>query len=81
MARRKESTHLEPLGVRLKRLDKIIEKLSGGDLTLDETERLFAEGMELVKNCRSELKDVRSRIERLNRATGTTETIDPESLD
>jgi len=54
----------------LERLEEITERLSTGEATLEQAERLYEEGMNLVKRCRGQLKSARSRIQKLNRLTG-----------
>lgn len=47
----------------LGRLDEINNKLENGEVTLDESLRLFEEGMELSKYCRELLSSAAQRIE------------------
>ncbi len=50
---------------RLSELEKIVEKLENGQLSLDESLGLFEKGIKLVKECDSNLKNTQQRIEKL----------------
>ncbi len=56
----------------LKRLEEVVERLEGGDLSLEESLRLFQEGMVLVKHCERLLKDAETRVEMLVKEGGET---------
>ena len=43
-------------------LDKIVERLEGNKLTLDESIKEFANGMELIKGCRDTLTKARQKV-------------------
>ncbi len=43
-------------------LDNIIEKLQGGELTLEESFKMYEEGMKLVKNCNDALDKVEKKL-------------------
>lgn len=47
----------------LKRLEAIVEKLEGGYLSLDDSIKIFEEGMGLVKNCETRLTEAQQKIE------------------
>lgn len=47
----------------LTRLEEIVHRLEGGDLSLDESLNLFEEGMRLSKLCSMRLNEARTRIE------------------
>jgi exodeoxyribonuclease VII small subunit len=49
----------------LKRLDEIVQKLEGGDLSLDESLKLFEEGIELSRLCTKKLTEAEARVEKL----------------
>lgn len=44
------------------RLEQIIEKLEGGDLSLDESVSLFEEGMRLAQHCGQKLDDAELKV-------------------
>lgn len=54
---------------RLARLEKIVEKLESGDIGLDESLKLYAEGAGLVKECRKILGEAEQRISKLAEST------------
>jgi len=47
----------------LKKLQLIVDKLEHGNVTLNESIKLYEEGMELSKICFEELNDVKQKIE------------------
>lgn len=46
----------------LKKLENVVERLERGDLTLDESVKLFEEGMKLSNACKVELDKAEGRI-------------------
>jgi exodeoxyribonuclease VII small subunit len=46
----------------LTQLEMVVERLERGDLTLDESVRLFEEGMKLSQSCKLELDQAEGRI-------------------
>ena len=48
---------------RLLRLEKIVEDLEKGDVSLDQALKLFEEGVQLSNTCRKELEEAEGRIE------------------
>lgn len=49
----------------LERLEEIVSKFDEGGLTLDQMERYFVEGLELVMKCNARLDQVESHITKL----------------
>ena len=47
----------------LTQLETVVERLERGDLTLDESVRLFEEGMKLSTACKQELEQAEGRIQ------------------
>ncbi|MGM0438577.1 MAG: exodeoxyribonuclease VII small subunit [Bacillota bacterium] len=47
----------------LEKLEKIVEKLESGDLSLSESLDNFSEGVELIKYCRNELNKAEKKVE------------------
>ena len=43
-------------------LDKIVERLETKQLTLDESIKEFAQGMQLIKDCRDTLTNARQKV-------------------
>lgn len=46
----------------LTQLEAVVERLERGDLTLDESVRLFEEGMKLSQACKEELEQAEGRV-------------------
>ncbi|HEU4725272.1 MAG TPA: exodeoxyribonuclease VII small subunit [Candidatus Eisenbacteria bacterium] len=51
----------------MERLEALVEKLEGGNLSLEESIKSFEEGMGLVKQCSSVLQEAEQRIQKLTR--------------
>jgi exodeoxyribonuclease VII small subunit len=49
----------------LKRLEEIIQRLESGELSLDESLKLFEEGIELSRLCTKKLSEAESKVEKL----------------
>lgn len=49
----------------LKRLEQIVQKLEGGDLSLDESLSLFEEGINLSRFCTKKLAQAEKKVEKL----------------
>lgn len=49
----------------LKELEKVVERLESGELSLEESLAAFEEGVRLVKYCNQKLSDVEKKIELL----------------
>jgi exodeoxyribonuclease VII small subunit len=54
----------------LKQLETVVERLERGDLTLDESVRLFEDGMKLTSACKQELEQAEGRIQVLVEGKG-----------
>ena len=66
----------------LAELEKIVGKLEGGDLPLEESLELFERGIKLSRECRERLTKAERRIEILMKDSNggfTTEEFAPES--
>ena len=55
---------------RLTSLEAVVERLERGDLTLDESVRLFEEGVHLSNACKLELEQAEGRIQVLVETQG-----------
>ena len=55
---------------RLTALEAVVERLERGDLTLDESVRLFEEGVHLSNACKLELEKAEGRIQILVETQG-----------
>ncbi len=47
----------------MKRLEEIVEKLDEGEIPLEESIKIFEEGMELVNFCQKKLEEVEAKVE------------------
>jgi exodeoxyribonuclease VII small subunit len=63
----------------LTELEKVVERLERGDLTLDESVRLFEDGMKLSGKCKQELEQAEGRIQVLVEGKGGA--MQPADLD
>ena len=55
----------------LKRLEQIVGKLEDGDLNLEDTLKLFEEGIGLSQDCQKQLEEAENKVEiLLKRANG-----------
>jgi exodeoxyribonuclease VII small subunit len=63
----------------LTQLEKVVERLERGDLTLDESVRLFEDGMKLSSACKKELEQAEGRIQVL--VEGKAGKMQPADLD
>jgi exodeoxyribonuclease VII small subunit len=50
---------------KLQELEKIVEKLENGELSLDESLGLFEKGIKLVRECDTNLKCVQQKVKKL----------------
>lgn len=51
----------------LKKLEKIVEELEGGDLSLDEALKIYQEGVELSRVLAQRLENARKKIDVLSK--------------
>lgn len=63
----------------LAQLETVVERLERGDLGLDESVKLFEEGMRLSQSCKEALEDAEGRIQVLVEGKGGK--MRPEELD
>jgi exodeoxyribonuclease VII small subunit len=54
----------------LTQLETVVERLERGDLSLDESVRLFEDGMKLTSACKKELEQAEGRIQVLVEGKG-----------
>jgi exodeoxyribonuclease VII small subunit len=50
---------------KLKRLEEIVESMESGDLALENSLKLFEEGVKLTKECHSELNQAEQKVKTL----------------
>ena len=65
----------------LDELEKVVNELEAGDLTLERSLELFERGMGLSESCRKQLEEAETRVELLIRKEGklVAEPFRPES--
>jgi len=64
----------------LKRLEDIVNRLERGDVPLEESLRLYEEGLELSKTCSERLAKAEVTLKRLSKnAKGAFEELDDEA--
>ncbi len=61
----------------LKRLEEIVGRLEDGDLSIDESLKLFEEGVKLSRQCNRILEDAERRIEVLVKDENGTKKVKP----
>ncbi|MBI1979670.1 MAG: exodeoxyribonuclease VII small subunit [Elusimicrobia bacterium] len=61
----------------LKNLEKIVEKLEGGDVPLEESLSLYEEGITLFKHCSLKLEEAKKKVEILSKK-GNSDTMETE---
>lgn len=54
----------------MKRLQKIVEELSGGKLTLGESLKKYEEGVKLAQGCAAQLNEAQRKVELLMKKEG-----------
>ena len=54
----------------MKRLESIVETLGGGNLSLEDSLKMFEEGMELCKFCNKKLDEAEYKVEKLMEKKG-----------
>lgn len=64
----------------LQQLEKIVEQLEKGDLSLEQSLKLFEEGVRLSNSCRQELEAAEGKVEILMKNGGKLQPQPFESL-
>ena len=54
--------HKKDFETSVKRLEEIVHDLEKGDLPLEESLKVFEEGMDLVKSCSEKLEEVEQKV-------------------
>jgi exodeoxyribonuclease VII small subunit len=65
----------------LSRLETIVEKLEGEGLSLEESLKVFEEGVRLIKFCSKKLNEAEKKVEILLRDGEENEKVKPFELD
>lgn len=63
---------------KLNRLEEIVEKMEGGDLPLEDSLKMFEEGVRLARECQTQLNAAEQRVKVLTAvdSDGNAETTD-----
>lgn len=64
----------------LQRLEKIVDELETGNVTLEQALKLFEEGTQLSSSCRKELEEAEGRVEILLKQNGKLQAEPYESV-
>ena len=64
----------------LKKLERIVQQLEEGELTLDESVKLYEEGMSISKLCLEKLNKAKQKVEKLIIENGDKYSIKPFSI-
>lgn len=51
--------------VKIKKLEEIVKKMENGDITLDESLKMFEEGVGLTRECQKELNEAEQKVQLL----------------
>lgn len=66
----------------LERLEKIVDTLEEGELSLEESLKIFEEGVSLTRSCQKALDEAEQRVKQLSINNGVAELVDAdEDLD
>ncbi|MEJ2725745.1 MAG: exodeoxyribonuclease VII small subunit [Deltaproteobacteria bacterium] len=65
----------------MERLEQIVESLEGGDLTLEESLKIFEEGMKLIRFCSKKLEEAEQKVTLLIKESDGKFTQQPFELD
>ena len=70
---------------KLSRLEEIVHKMERGDLALDESMKLFEEGIKLSRECQTQLTKAEAQVKKLTgfdeKGQAQTEKFDTEEND
>lgn len=65
MSKEGKSTMPDSFEERIERLEKIVEDLEAGEAPLEESLKMFEEGIELARACQGQLEEARERVTEL----------------
>lgn len=74
---------IETFEVQLKRLEEIVKQLEGGQLALEDSLKVFEEGVRLSRSCHEKLSSAERRVELLLQDPGGAIVTEPftEAMD
>ena len=67
-----------PFEASLDKLEKLVEKMEDGDLTLEESLKIFEEGVKLTRECQQALADAEQKVKLLIKESGEITSSDFE---
>ena len=70
-----------PFEEALEKLSALVEKMESGDLSLEESLKLFEEGIKLSKDCQKALSDAEKKVQALLIEEDQTDTPNSENPD
>ncbi len=70
-----------PFEASLNKLEKLVEKMEDGDLTLEESLKIFEEGVKLTRECQQALADAEQKVKLLIEENGEITSTDFEAYD
>lgn len=70
-----------PFEEALKKLEKIVDDMEGGELPLETMLSRFEEGTRLVKVCQGKLEEAELKIQKLEKNAGGEMTLKPVQTD
>jgi exodeoxyribonuclease VII small subunit len=65
----------------VKELEELVERLEQGDISLEESLKLYERGVLLTRDCQQSLQEAEQKVQMLLKQSGQTEMVDfePES--
>lgn len=63
-----------PFEASLEKLESLVEQMESGELSLDESLKLFEEGIKLTRQCQQALSSAEQKVNQLMEKSGVTET-------
>jgi exodeoxyribonuclease VII small subunit len=81
-AKKNETAKKPDFEYSLARLEEIVKKLEGANLSLDDAMKLFEEGVQLSRDCQKYLEQAEGKVEILLKKAGAemvAEPFDPEA--
>lgn len=70
MSAKQEPPPTPPFETALAELEKLVEQMERGDISLEESLRMFERGVELARHCQRALRDAESKIQVLMEGDG-----------
>ena len=67
-----------PFEASLDKLENLVEKMEDGDLTLEESLKIFEEGVKLTRECQQALADAEQKVKLLIEESGEVTSTDFE---